>query len=108
MIGAHCAAWILAHGPIPDGLFVLHHCDTRPCVNPSHLFLGTGLDNTLDKVRKGRQAKGERSSTAILRTEDIPTIRRSHDACETLATRFGVTFSTIARIKRRVNWKHVK
>lgn len=48
-------AWILVYGPIPEGLFVLHHCDTPECVNVEHMFLGTNYDNVLDKVLKGRQ-----------------------------------------------------
>lgn len=55
-------SWILERGPIPDGLFVLHMCDTRLCVNPAHLFLGTHRDNVFDAVRKGRYstpAKGQ-------------------------------------------------
>lgn len=51
---AHRFSWILHNGAIPDGLFVLHHCDVRPCVNPTHLFLGTGGDNIRDCAAKGR------------------------------------------------------
>jgi len=47
-------AWELTHGPIADGLFVLHRCDNRPCCNPAHLFLGTAGDNIRDCVAKGR------------------------------------------------------
>lgn len=53
-IGTHRISWMFASGSIPDGLHVLHHCDTPACVNPLHLFLGTNLDNTKDKMAKGR------------------------------------------------------
>lgn len=65
---AHRFAWELKNGPIPDGIHVLHKCDTPPFCNPDHLFLGTNLDNVADKIRKGRQgrASGEVNRSAKL------------------------------------------
>lgn len=70
-VKTHRFAWELAHGPIPPGLNVLHHCDDPPCcqTDPTpgypegHLFLGTEADNMADKISKGRQRNGRESRT---------------------------------------------
>lgn len=54
----HRWAWTQAHGPIPDGLVVCHHCDNPPCSNVEHLFVGTMMDNARDRDAKGRAASG--------------------------------------------------
>lgn len=108
---AHRTAFRIACGKIPDGMCVLHHCDNRACVRPSHLFLGTKLDNARDAKRKHRTAWGTRSGSAKLNRVKILRIRRlfsqGKTQCE-LARRFGVTQTCISKITRAANWHHLE
>jgi hypothetical protein len=60
VLRVHRLAYERVHGPIADGLVVMHSCDNPPCINPEHLSLGTTVDNTLDATRKGRMCAGPR------------------------------------------------
>lgn len=57
-VGAHRFSYQTFRGEVPRGMLVCHRCDTRPCVNPDHLFVGTYLDNLLDCIAKGRHRNG--------------------------------------------------
>lgn len=113
---AHRFAWVLEHGPIPDGLCVLHECDVRHCQR--HLFLGTRQDNTADMVQKGRQARGDRldncgeaNGRAMLTEANVLEIRARYAEGgvlqRELAVDFGVSVWLVGRIVRRELWTHL-
>ena len=109
---AHRAAWTLFHGPIPDGLHVLHTCDNRKCVNPEHLWIGTNADNMRDKQEKGRFVLGKRYSgeenyASKLKTIDAVFIFNSSHSYTHLAKMFNVSKTAIASIKKKRSWKHI-
>ena len=56
-------SWEVHRGEITGGLWVLHRCDVRACVNPDHLFLGTPRDNVLDCMAKNKFLGGLRGIT---------------------------------------------
>ncbi len=82
--GAHCVAWEESHGPIPDGLHVLHRCDQPPCIREDHLFLGTNTDNVEDRNAKGRQARK-------LTEEQVAEIRTATDTVTEIARRYEIS-----------------
>ena len=108
-INAHRMAWVLTNGAIPDGMLVCHHCDNRLCVNPDHLFIGSPLDNMLDKVKKGRHnpTRGERSGTAKLTWKEVGEIRAAYldgEKQRDLAARYGVGQPAISVIVNEKRW----
>jgi hypothetical protein len=110
---AHRLSWELHRGPIPDGLYVCHHCDNPPCVNPDHLFLGTQSDNMCDASRKGRVRGGVKVGSANgnskLTEFQAREIRDSWPAVShrKLAEKHGVSRSLVRFITKGANWKHV-
>jgi hypothetical protein len=95
---AHRLAHELLIGPIPKGMLVCHTCDTPPCCNPEHLFLGTKRLNGRDMSRKGR------SGVARLTLEQVREVRAAlldykHGLCAKLADKYGVSRAVISDIK---------
>ena len=107
---AHRYSYTLHKGPIPKGMMVLHQCDTPRCVNPKHLFLGTGADNLGDMAKKDRHLYGERNNQHRLTEVEV---HRIFDLSgqgwvqKRIAAEFGVGQMTVCRILRGERWHHV-
>ena len=114
-IAAHRFSYELHVGPIPDGLYVCHHCDNRPCCNPEHLFVGTHQDNMTDMVVKGRHYAGnhflgETNPSAKLTEADVLCIRelaQEGAPRKQIAAAFGVSVGMVEQITSRRAWKHI-
>lgn len=125
-VRAHRFSYEAYKGEIPKDLCVLHKCDTPACVNPDHLFLGTHIDNAVDRNAKNRHAfgnrsgakkhpekvvRGETSGMAKLKTEDVLEIRKMHASGLTqkaIAEKYGICFQNVSSIVTRLTWKHVE
>lgn len=103
---AHRVSWKLHRGPVAEDLCVLHHCDNPRCVNPDHLFLGTHADNTEDKKKKGREARGERHGRAKLSDEQVREIRALEGvkSRREIAEIYGISSSTVTHILLGIIW----
>lgn len=95
-IFVHRLAWEAYNAePIPDGMYVLHHCDNPKCFNPNHLFIGTIKDNVHDMIKKGRH----RPPSKLTKEQRRDIAQSSLDA-RTLANQYKITPTRIRQIKK--------
>lgn len=80
---SHRMSWELHHGPVTNGLWVLHRCHNSRCVNPDHLYLGDHKQNMDDMARAKR-------SPRKLTAEQVRDIRSSKESQRALASKHGI------------------
>ncbi len=101
--GAHRLAYAILVGDFPTHLHVLHKCDNPPCVNPTHLFIGTNADNVLDKVKKFR---GSRKLT-LEQVMKIIRMNLEGKIGDEIAAVIGVSRGCVYDILQGKTYKHV-
>lgn len=121
VIGAHRLSYELYCEEIPESMVVCHKCDTRSCVNPEHLFIGTYKDNTQDMITKGRKRNGDRSKlmmgndrsvgvkncSAKLTEQQVIDIFLDNRKAKQIAGEYSIHVNTVYKIKNRIRWKHL-
>jgi hypothetical protein len=109
---AHRFSYEIYKQDFDSSLHVLHHCDNPICVNPDHLFQGTDLDNSIDKINKGRfvSCLGSKNGMSKLTEKDVMQIKKflaQKKSCSHISKMFGVTDVTISCIKHQKTWRHI-
>ena len=107
-MGAHCYAYTITKGTIPKGMLVCHTCDNPPCVNPSHLWLGTHKENAADAKKKGRLHSGDQKSAAKLSRVQVAEIRQrwaeGNTSLRRLGAEYGVSHVAILLLLQGKTW----
>lgn len=116
---AHRQAWELENED-PGDDWVLHKCDNKKCCNPNHLYLGDHTQNMADAWERGLMTPnnnlppadergGEREPGAKLTEEEAKEVKSMiGDFTQTeIAEKFGITQTTVSRIKLGQTWSHV-
>jgi hypothetical protein len=113
---AHVVCYQIQNGKLLKGEQVLHHCDSPPCCNPYHLFVGTQADNIHDMDKKGRRnngtpPRGEKHPLSKLTKNDVFAIRelcgKEKLTQREIARKFNVCQGTINAIHQRRLWGHI-
>lgn len=114
-VRANRFSYTIFNGQIPDGLYVLHKCDNPRCCNPSHLEVGTQLENMRQCKRRGRwftkesRPQCDDCHNAILTNEQVSEILRLHSIgfrnCE-ITKKLGIKArGHVYTIVKGISWK---
>jgi len=105
----HRLSWETHRGPIPEGAYVLHHCDVRCCINPDHLFLGDAAANFADMAAKGRftPPRGERQGSSKLTADKVIAIRADPRSYSQIGAEYGISTGMVTMLKQRKRWRHI-
>lgn len=91
-------------GPCPAGMQCRHGPTGSLDNRLENLMWGTALENSADKVRDGTDSRGTRNGRAKLDWTEVSEIRASRRQIKDLAEQYGVSTTTIFRVRRGSTW----
>lgn len=104
---AHRMIWQHVHGLIPAGMEINHKNGIKTDNRIENLELVTRSENALHASRTGlTDYAGERNGRAKLDDTAVRVIRTSKHKTRVLAAAFGVSVSTINRVRAGRVWSH--
>jgi hypothetical protein len=102
---AHRVSWENASGEvIPPGMVLRHTCDNPPCIEPTHLVVGTQAENVGDQIARHRMVRMRGASHALskLTAEQAGEIRdrfnRGGTTKAQLAREYGLSATGVWRV----------
>ena len=101
----HRLVWEHHWGPIPQGGVVAHSCGHRDCLSTEHLYLSNRSGRAADTVAQGRVAAGEEHWNQRLTWEQVSAIRASRESDDKLAEQYGISRSSIRKIRTWRRWR---
>jgi len=99
--------------PTPKKPFALHSCGNGHlgCVNPKHLYWGSGVENYQDQIKHGVVARGERSGRARLNREIVRRIRKcaaQGNSKTEISDTLGIHRDAVRSVLRGRTWAWLK
>ena len=90
--------------------FLLHTCDNPKCCNPKHLFIGTHMDNMLEKVAKNRQKRfptdtGPRCKLSMSQAREARALKKTGMTISQLMQKFNLSRASMKTLIRGDSYK---
>lgn len=104
---AHRFIYRTKRGPI-NGLWVLHTCDNRGCINPKHLWLGTQEDNDKDRDSKGRCSnEGRPRVVSEAQVSEMANLREQGWSYQAIGDKYFVNRETVRNALGVGSYAHI-
>lgn len=81
---------------IPNGLYALHTCDNRGCINPEHLYAGTPQQNVDDRrTRNPMPIPGRPRLYTVEQEAEMVKLREQGLSYQEIAQRYNINKGTV-------------